>query len=135
MYKNHTKIRIFSYCRKWVAYVNSPIIFCHNDLQGGNILLRNDLGDSGMFSLHWLHFYQDWHSYFYEENNFFHIFLAFSTLLCHLVFNLILILISSLKHRPYVIFVKVPHLIVAQLRNHHLLMTLYKMKGFYNGQY
>ena len=24
--------------------VNSPVVFCHNDLQGGNILLRNDLG-------------------------------------------------------------------------------------------
>jgi len=35
-----------AWLKKWVAYVNSPIIFCHNDLQGGNILLRNDLGDS-----------------------------------------------------------------------------------------
>ena len=37
--------------RKWVNHVNSPINFSHNDLQGGNILLRNDLGDSGMFRM------------------------------------------------------------------------------------
>ena len=31
---------IFSYCRKFIATVNSPIVFSHNDLQGGNILCR-----------------------------------------------------------------------------------------------
>ncbi len=33
--------------RKWVEHVNSPVVFCHNDLQGGNILYRKDLGDNG----------------------------------------------------------------------------------------
>ena len=28
-----------------MSTVNSPIVFSHNDLQGGNILLRHDLGD------------------------------------------------------------------------------------------
>ena len=40
--KNH------KYSRKWVEFVDSPIVFCHNDLQGGNILLRHDLGTSGI---------------------------------------------------------------------------------------
>ena len=39
---------VFFY-RKWVEHVNSPVVFCHNDLQGGNILLRHDLGDSGKY--------------------------------------------------------------------------------------
>ena len=42
--KNH------KYSRKWVEFVDSPIVFCHNDLQGGNILLRHDLGTSGILS-------------------------------------------------------------------------------------
>lgn len=32
--------------KKLVAHVNSPVVFCHNDLQGGNILLRRDMGGS-----------------------------------------------------------------------------------------
>ena len=43
--------KLFLLYRKWVNHVNSPINFSHNDLQGGNILLRNDLGDSGMFRM------------------------------------------------------------------------------------
>ena len=34
-----------NWVKKWVEHVNSPVVFCHNDLQGGNILLRHDLGD------------------------------------------------------------------------------------------
>ena len=31
-----------SFFRKAVERVNSPLVFCHNDLQCGNILLRED---------------------------------------------------------------------------------------------
>ena len=44
----HDSYQKFFCFRKWVDHVNSPVLFCHNDLQGGNILLRHDLGDSGI---------------------------------------------------------------------------------------
>ncbi len=29
-------------CRNYLSLVHSPVVFCHNDLQGGNILLKRD---------------------------------------------------------------------------------------------
>ncbi len=29
-------------CRRFVSAVHSPIVFCHNDVQGGNVLLRQE---------------------------------------------------------------------------------------------
>lgn len=35
-------IFFFTFCRSYLSQLHSPVVFCHNDLQEGNILIKNN---------------------------------------------------------------------------------------------